>query len=516
MTSKRWFIVTNTDNLKFFYDCGLIVDEQAFPNNSYMHDMQAERPKGLIPCFSMDNLSDALRSAKRDDENLIACLVEIELKNIKFEQIYIQTGQRKPNEFEVVNEEDFTKLDTIEVLLPSPLPLNCIKNIFLNDTKTQKVVAQEFSLAFGEFPAKFFNSNAKLFKEQVSSKDELELDSGLSVEAVKLEDIPDRNLNYTKTFSYGGALSLGFYQTKNGRLSSELFEAFASNELEKDENCHLRPLVNWVLNHESESDLAIFYSLMFNIVSAEDDLGTIRYDLLKLFENKEQLPPGYAHVSGLAVRLRQLVERTYEDDLDTYFSKLIEAYESKAKGASKIFLLISMVFIRDHSETLLKFYHEQFSEEDYFLLAVFFGLMSGTGETPLLIRKIEGLRDWVSFKMAKLMHCSYPSKIVFDKGPSSPALIHKKYLKKSSVPKRQDALQGFCSRLKIDEEEVIAWTLTPKDEYKVKPGVITFSSRPSLYAEVDNERLEKLMLVNSIKNMDDLFDFNEVFNMFKG
>ena len=48
MTSSRWFIATNTENLKFFYDCGLIVDRQAFPNKSYMHDMQAERPKGFF------------------------------------------------------------------------------------------------------------------------------------------------------------------------------------------------------------------------------------------------------------------------------------------------------------------------------------------------------------------------------------------------------------------------------------------------------------------------------------
>ncbi|MCB0739115.1 MAG: hypothetical protein KDC92_16515, partial [Bacteroidetes bacterium] len=77
MTSSRWFIATNTENLKFFYDCGLIVDRQAFPNKSYMHDMQAERPKGFLPCLSEDNLSEALKLAKSEDENLIACLVEI-------------------------------------------------------------------------------------------------------------------------------------------------------------------------------------------------------------------------------------------------------------------------------------------------------------------------------------------------------------------------------------------------------------------------------------------------------
>src|SRR5690606_25719666 len=136
----------------------------------------------------------------------------------------------------------------------------------------------------------------------------------------------------------------------------------------------------------------IFYSLIFNLIVGEYDLGTVHYDLLKLFENKEKLPPAFAHVSGLAVRLRQLVERTYEYDLVVYFSKLIDAYESKEKGSSKIYLLISMIFIRDHSETMLKFYHEQFTEEDYFLLAVFFGLIKGMSKTPLEIRKIDGLR----------------------------------------------------------------------------------------------------------------------------
>ena len=515
MTSKRWFIVTNTDNLKFFYDCGLIVDRQAFPNNSYMLDIQAERPKGFLPCFSIDNLSDALKSAKREDENLISCLVEIELKNIRSERIYAQTRQLKAGEFESVGEDDFTKLDATEILLPSLLPLSCIKNIFLSDAKTQKEVVQEFSSAFGEFPSKFFSNNAKLFKDQKIASKDLELESDQYNDALSLEEIPERELNYTKAFAYGGALALSFYQTKNGRLSSDLFEMLASNTLEKKECSHLLQLVSWVFNNQNESELYLFYSLILDLIVGEDDLGTVHYDLLKLFENKEKLPPGYAHVSGLAIRLRQLVERTYEDDLDIYFSKLIEAYEAKAKGSSKVFLLISMIFIRDHSETMLKFYHELFTEEDYFLLAVFFGLIKGIGKTPFEIKSIEGLRDWVSFKMAELMHHSYPSSIVFEKEPFSPVLIHKKYFKKTSVPKKLDALQEFCKRFEFEEQEIIKWTLVPKDEYKVKSGTITFSKRPSLYAELDNDRLEQLMLVKSIKETDELFDFNKAFYSLK-
>ena len=516
MTVKRWFIVTNTDNLKFFYDCGMIVDKQAFPNNSYMHDMQAERPKGFLPCFSMDNLSNALESAKSDDQNLITCLVEIDLKCIKFKQLYAQIRESNISKFESVSEERLADCDVIEVLLPAPLPLSYIKKVFLSDAKVHKMIVKEFSSGFGVFPPTFFNHKEKdLFKyQQLSSNDLLEADQCPKI--VRYQDVPSRELNYTKAFAYGGALTLSFYQTKNGRFSSKLFEAFASNELDKDEYNHLRPLVSWVFDNENENELASFYSLIFDLAASEADLGTVRYDLLELFEDKKKLPPEFAHVSGLAFRLRQIVERTYEEDLDTYFTKLINVYESKVEGYSKRFLLISMIFIRDHSETLLKFYHDEFTEEDYFLLAIFFGLIKGISTIPLEIRKIEGLRDWVSFKMAGLMHSSNPSSIVFDKELSFPTLIHKKYMKKSSLPKMQDALQKFCSYIGINEEEVLTWTLAPKNEYKVKSGFITFSKRPALYVEIDNESFENLMLVKSIKEMDELFNFNKVFNILKG
>lgn len=512
MTVSRWFMATNTDNLKFFYDCGLIVDRQAFPNNSYMHDMQAERPKGFLPCLSEDNLSEALKLAKREDENLIACLVEIELKNIRFEHFFVKS--RKSREFERV--KGFTPIDAVEILLPSPLPLSCIKNIFLSDAKNQKRVVQEFTLAFGEFSKDFFKSDAKLFKEKLSPSDkDLASEPDPNRETVQLKDILDRELNYKKVFAYGNALFLGFYQTKNGRLSSELFEAFASNKLEEDKYHHLCPLASWVFNNQNESKLALFYSLVFDLIVVEDELGTVHYDLLKLLDNKEdQLPSGYTHVSAFAKRLRERVDRTDKVDVYTYLFNLIEASKKEEKWSSKIFLLISMIFIRDNSETLLKFYHEQFTEEDYFLLAVFFGLIKGIRTTPEKIKNIVGLRDWVSFKMAELMHKSNSAAIVFEKEPSSPILIHKTYLRKSSEQRRMDALQKFCSHIKVDEAEVIAWKLVPKDEYKVNSGAITFSKRPSLYAEVDNKRFESLMLAR-IKETDELFSFNEVFKIFK-
>jgi len=516
MTSQRWFIVTNTDNLKFFYDSNLIVDRQAFPAKSYMHDMQAERPLGYMPCFSKDNLSRALKSCKREDENLISCLVEVDLKKIEFDQVYIHAKSRKDHEFDFISWQDIDKQEADEILLPAPLPLCNVKNIYLPDAKSLKSVSQEFIASFGDFSSKFFSANAVLFKVKKDQPKELILDAGLLALSTSLADIEDVSLSYTKTFAYGGALALGYYQTKNGRHSSDLFKAFSQNEFDKDKFPHLGSLVSWLFDSEYEnSELESFYFSIFDLIVGEADLGSVHFDLLKFFEDKERLPQSYAHVSGLAVRLRQLIDRTYEGDLDSYFLKLIEAYESKGVGNSKVFLLISLIFVRAHSETLLKFFHDMFTEEDYFLSAVFFGMIKGVGSTPGKIRKIEGLRDWISFKMTELMHRSIAMPIKLTKGPSSPVLIHNKFIKRSAVAKTQDSLQKFSQHIAADEKEFISWTLNTKDEYAVRPGIITFSQRPSLRAEIDHDRLESIIIYKTIKETDDLFDFNEVFKIFK-
>lgn len=517
MTSQRWFIVTNTDNLNFFYNTNLIVDRQAFPAKSYMHDMQAERPLGYLPCFSTDNLSGALKSSKRQDENLISCLVEVDLKNIEFDQVYIHNQLKKDDEFDSIkwNEIDNQKVD--EILLPAPLPLCYVKNIYLPDAKSLKSVSKEFIANFGDFPSKFFSANAVLFKVKTDRSREFTLmESPLAAESTLLANIEDVSLSYTKTFAYGGALALGYYSTKNGRHSSDLFEGFAENKLKNDTHTQLCSLVSWLFDgQDAKTELESFYSLIFDLIAGEPDLGAVHFDLLKLFDDEDRVPPNYVLVSRVAVRLRQLIDRTYEGDLDSYFSNLIKWSDKKGVGNSKVFLLISLVFIRDHSETLLKFYHDMFTEDDYFLSAVFFGLIKGVGNTPEKIRKITGLRDWISFKMAESMHHGMAMPAKFTKGPSSPVVIHKKFIKRSASSKMQDSLQKFSQYLDIDEKEFISWTLNTKAEYVVRPGVITFFQRPSLHAEIDHDRLENIMISKTIKETDELFDFNEVLKIFK-
>lgn len=533
MTPQSWFIVTNTDNLKFFYDCCLITDRQAFPENSYMHDMQAERPTGYLPLFTEDNLTAAFAAAKSEDDNLTTCLLEIDANSIRFGAFFGQPKGSLSDQYEKVTDQSLDCFDGHEVLLPAPLPLTCLKSIVLEDAKNQKRLVKEFSNDFGECSTKLFKSNGKLFKKaKAEAKDENSLglrgsdaDAEVSVDnaTISLESFEPRYINYKKLFAYGGALSLSFYQTKNGHYSSSLFESLSSLQLDGDGCSQLKPLLSWALSDSDESgdDLTNLYCAIFDLVSGENDFGTIRYKLLTLFENKVNLPPKYAvDVSGTAIRLRQLVDRTYEADIETYFAKLIAAFdsqenrESRGEGYYKVFMLCSMLFARDNPQTALLFYHQKFKEEDYFLIAVLFGLILGVRATPLRVSKINGLAEWVSFNMAKLAQSCDQSQVTFLKEAKIPDSIHKKYLKKTSSYKKQDALVKFIQFIAIDEGSAIKWT-TPDKEFSMSSKGIEWPRRPTVYAEPNAELLEELMLVRTIEEADDLFDFNEALTILR-
>jgi hypothetical protein len=48
---------------------------------------------------------------------------------------------------------------------------------------------------------KFFSNNAKLFKDQKIASKDLELEPDQYNDALSLEEIPERELNYTKAFA---------------------------------------------------------------------------------------------------------------------------------------------------------------------------------------------------------------------------------------------------------------------------------------------------------------------------
>lgn len=514
MSTEKWFLVTNTENLEYYFDCNMIVESQAFEKNSYVCDIQAKRPIGYLVISAQSNLSEAIKEATTEDPNLIACLIEIDLQVINLKTAYARDLN---GSYRLVSSEMLEDLSIDELLIPSPLPISVIKSIVLRDVKIKNEYEKNISSSFGQFSKNYFLHNSKLFEAKKKSDLSAALSQDLLTTDVSpaintgLQDIPAILIDYQKAFSLGGALSLAYYQTKNGRKSCDLFKYLINDDNSATStNEHLSSLKNWVNNPNPSSDLDLFFKQILDISSTESDFGTIQYYLLQYFENKNETPEKYSKVSGLAKRLRQIIEKTYDGDLNSYFKKLINHYESEGIGNSKPYLLISMIFIRDHIETALKFYHEDFTEDDYFLIATFYGLFRGIKRTPTRIRQILHLRDWVSHQMAQFLSKQIGSQVQFIKTPQPPILIHEKHIKTTTNTKAQDKLQTLLSHLKINENDVLIWLLNTKGEYTVKGSTISFSTRPKLTADIQHDRLEKAIQLNTIKLENELCDINRL------
>ncbi|WP_257297156.1 hypothetical protein [Endozoicomonas sp. YOMI1] len=528
MSTNRWFIVTNTENLEFFFHCGLIVDKQGFSGNAYVADIMQDRPEGYIPCFPQTNLWNALKAAKSEDENLAECLIEIDIKQIYCPSAFCRTENLEEESYRpFVIEKEINESSKIlfEVLLPAPLPLSCAKKIILKDSKELKPLTDKHKRTYGGSSEKFITAANKkeitFFKEPQSNQavNNLDLDSSdnnQETQSLTGEHIPPRQLNYQQAFSYGGALSLLYYQTKNGRQSTKIFDNFSSYKKDISALQNIAPLQEVFFTKENDLDeYAKLYNQVINCVFKYNDLGEARYNVLQLLNNKEILPAGYFRdCVGLANSLTQLIERTHPDDSDTIFTKLIEHYEAKETGRSKFFLLLTMFFVRDNSETMLKYYHSEFTEEDYALLAIFFGAINGFINTPATIRKTYNLATWASFKMAEYIHGQTEENRTSFSEPLKPCLIYDNCFKKSSTNNKIHLFYIWLSRyFSVPDNEFITWK--QNESYKqTKDGQI-FKTLPTTKAILSIEKLEKLIMNQTINESDEIFNINIIIDEYK-
>ena len=523
MSTNRWFVVTNTENLEYFFHCGLIVDKQGFSGNAYISDIMKDRPVGYIPCFPQTNLWNALEAAKSEDENLSECLIEIDINQIDCPSAFFRTENLavgKYKSFQIEKKINETTQALSEVLLPAPLPLSCVKKIILKDDKGARALNDTYECAFSS-NKKIITLATKNDKKTFFKKHQFkQTDNNLDLENPENdqdnqppsgEQVQPRQLDYQQTFSFGGALSLLYYQTKNGRQSTQIFDDFTSHSSENSSLRNIAPLKSIFFKSENDlNEYAKLYNQLINCISKNNNIGEARYNVLQILNNQDALPPKYSNdCAGLANSLTKLIERTHPDDSDTIFTKLIEHYEAKEIGRSKFFLLLTMFFVRDDSETMLKYYHSEFTQEDYALLAIFFGAINGFIKTPNVVRGIHGLSMWVSSKMANYMHkkmIDTPSQF---SETSPPLMIHTKYFKpKTDYLKTKKLYDYFWRTLKISPDDLLSVTITYSDEAILRGKSITTGPDVKVVAELNLDQLEKVIQHQTIDNSNELFDFN--------
>ncbi|MGP5303041.1 hypothetical protein [Psychrobacter celer] len=516
--SKKWYIATNTENLTHFINYGLIIDKQGF-TNSYLIDAMQDVPMGYIPCFAASSLFPALKKAKEEDKNLTCCLLELDIKQIA-ETISCGGLVQADNSIAYQQQNDIHELANSEgincILLPAPLPLSLVEKVILKDAGAMKVIQSSYEKKHSA-KTSFFKLQPNLFNEPKNRKD----DDQQLLDKIESWELEPRKINYNQVFSYGGALGLLYYQTKNGRESTEIFEEFTRLILD---NCNttsangtlkiIKPFKDYLLNSQIVgSDIDGLYKLIIDKLVTISNIGEARHFLLSTLNNIDMPEKYNSKCNSLAKRLEGIVEGTIELDAKTIFESIVNKAYADDIEFKIITLLITMFFLRGNVETMLKYYHADFSESHYSLLAIFFGITYGIVNIPNEIRQNYELSAWLSYKMAEYAHHIDGNSTINFKEPEKPKLIYDNFIKTKIT--RNYKLQNFYHWLSMEfykredgkEQNLVKWGV-PLEGNIEKGGSLTSYSRPQIAATIEVEILEKY--IRKKIEEDTLFDSNEI------
>ena len=536
--SNHWYIVTNTENLIHFINYGLIIDRQGFTSSNYSTDAMQDAPLGYIPCFTAECIFSALIKAKIDDPNLKGCLLEIDPKQINTMQAwggFIRAENSTIDNQASVNVDTLMDADHINcVLLPAPLPFSLLNNIIFQDKETCEQIEDIYYQKFHSGSAKksFFTVKTSLFNEPKkrtvhgSYSDDL-LDSNLNWQS------SPRSLNYQRAFSYGGALGLLYYQTKNGQQTTEAFKDLEAFIDDKNNNAHsdssrylsdniytIAPFIAYLTNNQtSSSSIDTIYHPLINELILIDDHGVACGFILSELKG-EHIPEQYQEKCvKLSKSLERIIDRTADKDPETILQIIINDLYPEDIAFKHFAFLITLFFLRDHIETLLKYHHSSFTENHYMLLALFFGLTSGYVNIPDDIKQNYNLSLWLSFKMAEYMHNCSDHAATF-KAPAKPLLLHGDLIKQkpSKNPKMHNFYEWLDKYLYPNREEsvqaLIEWKISLPKRYTVENNRYLLSEgKPEVLATVDHLLLSSTM--QKIVQTDELFNLNDMIAAYK-
>ena len=514
--SKKWYIVTNNENLKHFINFGLIIDKQGFSGDSYMVDAMEEIPKGYIPCFSEENLSLALKKSIEEDSYLESCLLEVDFNKIThglarggcIAGLDKVTDQLESTLGKIQNDEKINY-----ILLPAPLPISIVKNIFLQNTEVKKNVQSAYELKFNSSSTRsIFKTKPRLFKQKENQIPSME---GIA-ESWRAEE---RLIDYKKVFSYGGALALLYYQTKNGISSQRVFdfyrqEAIGNSTYEDFGLGAFMSLGALGLRANNIQVSSIFKELVNQLIPVQDH-GVAKQLILNFLNNVSTNDVYTDKCKKLSIALENLNNRTTTKEPDTIFSTIIKEAYPENDCFRDFALLVTLFFLRDNIETALKYYHVDFEEEHYELVGIFYGQLFGIAEVPDKLRQVYDLSTWVSYMMAQFAH-SLTGNLSSFKEPVKPLLIYGQAIKLGStkISKIHDFYNWIDSTFNEQgNPSLLQSRVSFSTDIKIDGSSIVTNSLPTVNTKVDTSRLGKY-IQNQIKE-DKLFSFNEIIDAYK-
>lgn len=376
----RWFLATNTDNLKMMVAQGLITSPDGFSPNKYYKD-ELENYQGFIPLFKNKIPTKTLKLIVSEAANMTPCLIEIDLDKITH-----QTTEANDM-----------------LLISAPLPLSVIKQIIFKSEGDKKELEK-----WQELSSNFILANLKLQSVKKDQKLFETKDTFLDNNDKKITFNPPNaeKTDYKKVYAFGGILTNLFYYAKNGKTSNQLFADFINANL-PEQNDDINCIYQYFDSGIDSGDVGEMYQKLINTIINKNDF---KNDIITLLESDNW-------ADNLQSRTKQLAQklRNFEDN-DTTIS---DRFEQAKTSLEKLLLMLSY---RESSERLTQYHLPLFTKEDYLLFAMLFGIRDRFLKSPKFLRQYQDLQNFISFKMAEYAHKNIGSNIVF-KSPTQPKTI---------------------------------------------------------------------------------------------
>ena len=163
MTKQRFFLPTNSENLEIFLSSGLVISTSGV-DLGFNLDVMSEYPQNYIPFFPDAHLTRGIEKSTEDDSNLVPCLIELDFTQILSMSVFSlrENGTIDGQPIDITEAQNLE--DCAGLLLPSPLPLQCIKTVIFTDIKTKNEHVKSLERDLGDIANQLFSVNAKLFK----------------------------------------------------------------------------------------------------------------------------------------------------------------------------------------------------------------------------------------------------------------------------------------------------------------------------------------------------------------
>jgi len=413
-----WLLPTNIENLQMMLAQGLITDASGFIG-SYYKDVLNECP-GYVSLFKNEVPGTALSLAKSEDASLISCIIKINLKDIILGDC-IHTRCDIEDSFNVddvspkvsnsvpiqsLQGKKTIELDYESILIQAPLPLSCIEEVIFSS----KADLDEFKNASENLG----NVSIKILKCKVDKKEFTPPVSSGDLFHNSFANLEHNSVEYTKTYSFGGLTSLSLYFSKNGEESASFFKSIS--EFSDNENYPLE--YKWIYEYffSNENDKFQKWNAILDVLNNNKKRNDIEYKN-SIIEILNSSPKTQSIADFLTDYHRSKIEKSdtqiIEDFIDDY---------KKEPNKFKIQLFLFMLFYKDSVEKLINYNHPSFSEEEYVLLGMLFGMNSSFIGLPKWLVEYEGMHLYISTLMANYAHQKSNTGMKF-KEPSKPLLL---------------------------------------------------------------------------------------------